>query len=170
MYEAGDNNLLKIARVLKSNGTDGEIILGFREFDAEDINLKEPVFIYYDGLPVPFFIKSFVPKGSSRAYVRLSDIICHEDAEEIIGRSVFAERESVSNDEDDLSMIIGWTLKDSEGIRIGKIIDFEDIPGNLCIVAETEKGQVMIPFHEDLILSLDEALREIEMSIPEGLL
>ena len=39
MSEAGANSLLKIARVLKSNGTDGEILMGFREVYPEDIDL-----------------------------------------------------------------------------------------------------------------------------------
>jgi hypothetical protein len=54
---AGYDNLQQIAQVLKSNGTDGELVLGFREIAPEDINLNEPVFIVFDGLPVPFYIE-----------------------------------------------------------------------------------------------------------------
>ena len=63
------SDFLRIARVLKSYGTEGEILVGFREIGPEDLNLKEPVFIMFDGLPVPFFIESFQPKGSSKALV-----------------------------------------------------------------------------------------------------
>lgn len=48
------SDYLRIARVLKSNGTEGEILIGFREISPEDLNIKEPVFIAFDGLPVPF--------------------------------------------------------------------------------------------------------------------
>ena len=44
----------KIAQVLKSNGTDGELLVSFFDIDPEEIDLQEPVFIYMDGLPVPF--------------------------------------------------------------------------------------------------------------------
>ena len=47
-------DLLCVARVLKSNGTNGEVIMGFREYAPEEINLKEPLYIYFDGLAVPF--------------------------------------------------------------------------------------------------------------------
>ena len=50
---AGFDNLQQVAQVLKSNGTDGELVMGFREIAPEDINPKEPVFIIFDGLPVP---------------------------------------------------------------------------------------------------------------------
>ena len=36
----------KIAQVLKSNGTDGELLISFFDIDPEDIDLQEPVFIY----------------------------------------------------------------------------------------------------------------------------
>ena len=170
MSEAVDNNLLKIAKVLKSNGTDGEIIIGFREFAPEDINQKEPVFIYYDGLPVPFFIKSFKLKGTSRALVRLNDILSYKDAEEIVGRDIFAERNTLEYDENNFSAIIGWIIKDENGTTIGTIANLEEIPGNLCINVETKEGQIMLPLHEDLILSLDESRQEIIMTIPAGLL
>ena len=54
-----NHNLRQIAQVLKSNGTDGEVAISFRDIAPEDISTEEPVFIYFDGLPVPFFIESF---------------------------------------------------------------------------------------------------------------
>ena len=53
------DDLQQVAQVLKSNGTDGELVMSFRDIAPEDINIKEPVFIVFDGLPVPFFIESF---------------------------------------------------------------------------------------------------------------
>ena len=54
----------RIAQVLKSNGTDGELLISFFDIGPEDIDLQEPVFIYFDGLPVPFFIRSFRQRGN----------------------------------------------------------------------------------------------------------
>ena len=56
MSEAPSDRLVQIAKVLKSHGTDGGILLGFRDIMPEDIDRQEPVFIAFDGLPVPFFI------------------------------------------------------------------------------------------------------------------
>jgi len=170
MSDAESKGLLQIAQVLKSNGTEGEIIMGFRDFGPEDIELKEPVFIYFDGLPVPFFIESFVHKGNSKAIVRLTGVKNLEDAEEIVGQPVYGEEETYYlEDEDNLEDIIGWTLIDSDGNIAGKITDFEDIPGNPCIYVEMSHGQVMLPLHEDLILEVNPEKAFIRMQIPEGL-
>ena len=175
--------MLQIAQVLKSNGTDGELVLGFRDIAPEDINLQEPVFIIFDGLPVPFYIESFTKRGNTKALVRLTDIRSMEDVEEIAGKAVYVEDDQIpemSLEEDGFAALVGWTLltpeipdqvgDDMEVIEVGEITDFIDIPNNPCIEVETENGTVMIPLHEDLILSIDPEYQEIIMQIPAGLI
>jgi 16S rRNA processing protein RimM len=176
--------MLQIAQVLKSNGTDGELVLGFREIAPEDINLQEPVFIIFDGLPVPFYIESFTERGNTKALVRLTDISSMEDVEEIAGKAVYIEDDQateMSLEEDGFAALVGWMvltpeIPDQVGdddmalIEVGEITEFYDIPNNPCIEVETENGAVMIPLHEDLILSIDPEYQEIIMQIPAGLI
>ena len=178
---AGYENLQQIAQVLKSNGTDGELVMGFREIAPEDINLNEPVFIIFDGLPVPFYIESFAKRGNTKALVHLTDICSMEDVEEIAGKPVYIEADNLpemSLEEDGYAALVGWMVltpenaddMDSDIYEVGEITDFIDIPNNPCIEVETENGAIMIPLHEDLILSLDPEYQEIIMQIPAGLL
>ena len=195
----------QVAQVLKSNGTDGELVMGFREIAPEDINLNEPVFIVFDGLPVPFFIESFTKRGNSKALVRLTDICSMEDVEEIAGKAVYVEEDSLpelSLEEDGYAALVGWTVlvpgdfstplrsgrndntgnsdrdddessvidDETEFIEVGQITDFMDIPNNPCIEVETENGAVILPLHEDFILSVDPEYQEIIMQIPAGLI
>ena len=170
--------MLQIAQVLKSNGTDGELVMGFREIAPEDINLQEPVFIVFDGLPVPFYIESFSKRGNTKALVRLTGICSMEDVEEITGKAVYIEEDQLpemSLEDDGYAALVGWMLltpaEDEEAlIEVGEITDFLDIPKNPCIEVETENGAVMIPLHEDFILSVDPEYQEIIMQIPAGLL
>ena len=60
--------------------------------------------------------------------------------------------------------------EEPEFYEVGEITDFIDIPNNPCIEVETENGAIMIPLHEDLILSVDPEYQEIIMQIPAGLL
>ena len=190
---AGYDNLQQVAQVLKSNGTDGELVMGFREIAPEDINRQEPVFIIFDGLPVPFYIESFTRRGNTKALVRLTDICSMEDVEEIAGKAVYVSDDSLpemSLEEDGYAALVGWTVltpeipdqvgDDSEAaapslpaltgnlIEVGQITDFMDIPNNPCL--EIENGAVIIPLHEDFILSIDPENQEIIMQIPKGLI
>ena len=179
------DDLQQVAQVLKSNGTDGELVMSFRDIAPEDINIKEPVFIVFDGLPVPFFIESFTRRGNSKALVRLTDIENQEDVEEIAGKAVYIDSDNlpeVSFEEDGYAALIGWMVltpsedasdEDEDSLtvdEVGEITDFIDIPNNPCIEVETKNGAVMIPLHEDLILSVDPDSQEIIMQIPEGLI
>ena len=248
------DDLQQVAQVLKSNGTDGELVLGFRDIAPEDINLEEPVFIVFDGLPVPFFIESFTKRGNTKALVHLTDICSMEDVEEIEGKAVYVAEDSMpemSLEEDGYAALVGWmvltpgdfstslemtgdefemtgdefemteeeletteeefemtedelettedefeTTEDElemtesdteettdchsdrpEGVEesvvlmeVGEITDFMDIPNNPCIEVETENGAVILPLHEDFIISIDPENQEIIMQIPAGLI
>ena len=156
----------RIGQVLKSNGRDGELLVSFSGIAPEEIDLEEPVFIEFDGLPVPFFFNSFTPRGTRRALVTLTGVRSLADAEELVGKAVFVD----GYEEDEEEGILGWTLLDEDGNEAGTIRDFEDIPGNTCLVVETPGGEVLVPFHEDLFLGKDEENRTVRMIIPDGLL
>ena len=98
-----------IAKILKSNGTDGGILVSLRGADVEEIDSGNPVFIVFDELPVPFFIVSVQRKGASRAVLHLADVENLRDAEELVGRDILVEGEDESSDELDFT---GWTLLD----------------------------------------------------------
>ena len=157
----------KIAQVLKSNGTDGELLISFFDVFPEDIDLQEPVFIKFDGLPVPFYFESFTPRGTNRALVRLTGVRNLKDADELAGSAVYADY----FEEEDTEDLTGWSVIDAAtGAKIGPIIGYEDIPGNLCVYVDAAQGQVLLPLHQDLVASMDHDTREITLTIPEGLL
>ena len=154
--------MLQIAKILKSNGTDGGLLIGVRDIEVGQIDPQEPVFIEFDGLPVPFFIQDIRQRGTSKAIIHLNDIDSLEDAEEVVGRAIYVEGEWEDEDELDFT---GWTLL-NRGEPVGTVTGMEPIPGNLCLYV----GEAMVPLHEDLILSADADARILDLDIPDGLL
>ena len=56
LRETTDMDLLRVAQVVKSYDVNGEVVIRLSSGVLEDYNFKkEPVFIIFDGLPVPFF-------------------------------------------------------------------------------------------------------------------
>ena len=170
--------MLAIARILKSYGTDGGLLVS-SDVDLESLEKGEPVYIVYDGLEVPFFISACTPKGS-RYILHLTDICTLEDADEVVGRDILAD---VSEDADGPDFI-GWTVYDAaeaaaagaagaagrgavdpRGRCLGVVTDDAPIPGNYCLFV----GDVMIPLHEDFIVSVDPERRELVLNLPVGL-
>ena len=157
----------RIGQVLKSNGRDGELLVSFSCIAPEDIDIEEPVFIEFDGLPVPFYFESFSQRGNSRALVRLTGVHSLTDADELAGALLYVEDDLYEDEEEDLT---GWTVLDADGTQVGTVSAHEDIPGNPCIWVETGHGECLLPLREELVLDVDETGKALRIEIPEGLL
>lgn len=153
--------MIPAAKILKSNGIDGDVLVGELEVDIQEINSGEPVYVYFDGLPVPFFVESFTTRGRSRAIVHLTDVDSLEDAEELVGREIFLDAEF---EDDFMEDFTGWTLFNRETL-VGTVSGLVDIPGNPCL----EVGEALVPLHEDLILEADSSRKALVMDLPDGL-
>lgn len=161
-----------IGQVLKSNGADGQLLVSLRNIDADDISEKEPVFIFIDELPVPYFMHIDARRGNNKVLARLTDVENLDDAMELYGKNLYLKSvgEDITNEGEDL---VGWTVLDENGACAGTVRSFEDIPGNPCIEILTEGSQaanVLLPLNEELIIDVDEQNRRISMIIPQGLL
>lgn len=152
-------------KVLKSWGTAGQVVLSPASDDPEDFDLEEPVFITFDGLPVPFFIESIEPKGS-RLIVKFEDIDTLEAAEDLVGRQISLLEDEDNQEEDS---IIGMTVRNArDGSIVGPVTGVEDYAGNTCITIDYKGKEVTVPFHEDLVESVQDDVLTIR--IAEGLL
>lgn len=152
-------------KILKSWGTDGKVVVSLSSSDPGDLEIDEPVFIVFDGLPVPFFIESLEPKGG-RFIVKLEDVDTLEEAEEIVGKEAFLEE-----DENDAGQpsIIGMDIIDAQtGENIGPVIAVDNYSGNVCITVEHKGKEIILPLHEDLVVASDEDT--ISLTIPSGLI
>lgn len=151
-------------KVLKSWGADGQVILSLTAEDPRDWESQEPVFIEFDGLPVPFFAESVQPRGS-RLIVKFEDVDTLAQAEELVGREVRFRGETETQED----TLTGLRVCDNRTRRIiGRIVDEADYGGNWVITVETPERDILLPLHEDLIVSIHEDI--ITLAIPDGLL
>jgi 16S rRNA processing protein RimM len=99
--------------------------------------------------------------------VRLTGVRSLKDADELAGKAVFADYFEEEEEED----LTGWSVRNQDGRLVGTVADYEDIPGNTCLwIRKADGEEVLVPFHEDLVLGLDEKSGTLTLGIPEGLL
>ena len=159
--------MLRIAKVLKSNGVDGDVLVSAPDVALED--LQGPVLIDFDGLPAPFFIESCSRRGTGKYIVHLTDVCNLEDAEELVGR--FLMSDEVEEEDDAAQDFTGWKVL-NRGDYVGTVTDCEPIPGNLCLYLKPaeDADEIIIPLHEDLIISIDEDSLTLNLNLPDGLI
>jgi len=165
--------MLKIAKILRSHGTDGGMLVS-GETELEGLDREEPVWMDFDGLQTPFFITGCQPRGS-RYILHLDGVTSLRDAEELVGKEILADVEEESDGPD----FTGWKVFDAspsatpdpgKPVLVGTVTGDEPIPGNYCLYVRTKKGdEVLIPLHEDFILSADERSGVLVLDLPSGL-
>ena len=174
-----EDTLLPVGRIVKSYGTEGEVMIAFQEGVTDLLKRNEPVWLFYDGLPVPFYIQSLQGKGPRKTIVRLEDIDTLADAEEAAGKEVWldptdypelSETDTHILTEDGLTLedLVGFALLDQDGRSAGTIADIQDYSGNICL--ELSGSGALVPFHDDLIIDIDIENKTLAISISEGLL
>lgn len=177
--QASANNLLPVARVLKSFGTSGELLIRYAPDLQKGIDKKRPVFIYFDGLPVPFFIDSIQDRGKNQAILKLESIDSEALATEVAGEFVFAEKpagnKSGKKGKEKIfspDSLNGFSVFDGEKNFVGTICAYYDYPNNPCIgvIPDGTREEKLLPLHEDLILDFNPNKSEISLDLPPGLL
>lgn len=166
---------ISVAEVVKTFGVNGELVLKLYSSFPEEIDLEEPVFIDMDGIPVPFFFKSFRFNGKSKAIVVFDDFETETLAEELLGKAVFCNEEDLDSEEAEPSPadFIGFkVLTHAEPpLMLGTIEDYYDSPNNpLFQVLTADDKEILLPVNEEFIVAIDDEGEAIFVDLPEGFL
>jgi 16S rRNA processing protein RimM len=159
--------------LLKTSGIKGEVLLKFNNDCPEEIQKLESIFIDVDNKLVPFFIEKIKSKSSSTAVVNFEGIISEEKSEEFIGLDFYISYEQVdllNVSADEFIDVAGYNVKDQNSKLIGVVIEYIDIAKNPLLNVKTQNGEILIPAKDELIIEVDDDLKEILINIPEGLL
>jgi len=167
------SNCVKVGYVHKPHGIHGELVIRFQEQYYDTLEECPALFLEIDNLLVPYFIseEGLRFKSGESVIAQLDWVDSDKKAKQLCGLSVFVDQDDVIVSDDEMSPheLIGFQLYDVTLGRIGEITEVNDYSGNLLLSVEYKGKEVLIPLNEDLIVRLDEDLREIELQIPEGL-
>lgn len=161
----------KIGKINKPHGVKGEMSFTFSDdiFDRKD---GEYLLFLLDGILVPFFIEEYKFKSDSSAIIKFEGINSVEKARNYVNVDVYYPKKEADEDEmqNSLNYFIGFGIYDSKYGYVGEIVDIDDSTSNLLLIVENNNEEIMIPFHEDLIVGLDSKAKNIELKLPEGII
>ncbi|MDR2064868.1 MAG: hypothetical protein LBP85_04070 [Prevotellaceae bacterium] len=161
---------LLFGNILKTFGTSGELIVKLGNQALSTINLKEPVFIIIDGLPVPFYFKVFDERPGNRALVILENIETEKLSKQLVGMQILLPHKKQIADKDfNLNHFAGFEATDATDGKIGTITEFLDFPHNPCFRIIHNDKEILVPINEDFIESIDEKSKTINFNLPSGL-
>lgn len=160
-----------LGRIAKVSGYEGAVTVRLEKIFSENIPKLESVFLEIDGRPVPFFISSSDYSGADILKLTFKDYNSIEKMREFTGCRVFLTKGVPKNKEvSDIHDLVGYKVITETEKLLGSIIGV--IPNQaqwLLSINSPENKEILIPLHEDFIVSINKRKRIIEMELPEGL-
>lgn len=165
------NSDILFGRITKIHGYDGSVIVRLEKNYIGNIPEIRSVFLEIEGRPVPFFISGSEYNGAEIIKLKFDDYDSSEKISEFQGCRVFL---ITGNNTDSLSPgiqeIDGYKVFMQDNTMIGVVKEVIRNPGQLLLnVVSVTNKEILIPFHQDFIVTLDKRKKSIKMDLPEGL-
>jgi 16S rRNA processing protein RimM len=160
-----------LGKITKVSGYQGAVTIRLERNFSENIPMMESVFLEIEGRPVPFFISDTEYSGADILKLTFTGFDSNEKVAEFVGCRVFlTTNQSDIKKSDDLQDILNYYVYNQEKTLLGTVSDIIQNPGQLLLIIKTAgKKEILIPLHEDFIISFDKKRKTIIMEIPDGL-
>lgn len=167
-----------IGKFHKTHALHGELN-AVLDIDADFLDMEHPLIVDVDGIYVPFYCESVRPKGHFSSLVKLQGVDSEEAAREFVNKEIFALKADLEAYEDEeeheeggyADDFIGYKIVDTEtGRDIGEIRDIDLSTANTLFIVEGGDGKIYIPVAEEYIDAIDDDVKTISMTLPEGLI
>jgi 16S rRNA processing protein RimM len=165
------NNIL-LGRITKVSGYEGAVAVKLEKIFTENIPRMESVFLEIEGRQVPFFITELDYSGADILKMQFEGYNSVEKISEFIGCRVFLTEDTFTENDKktDTPGLTGYQVYVAENILLGLISDVILNNGQwLLIIKSADKKEILIPFHEHFLVSIDKREKVVIMDIPEGL-
>jgi 16S rRNA processing protein RimM len=159
-----------LGRITKISGYEGAVAIRLEKIFTENIPKMESVFLEIEGRPVPFFISGMEYSGADILKLWFEDYNSNEKISEFIGCRIFLTtgifKEKSGNDD---QYLVGYTIYIQEDKLLGSVSEVLQNNGQWLINVKSKKKEILIPFHEDFITSIDKRKKVVIMNLPDGL-
>lgn len=163
-------NLTPIGTVKRSHGLDGKLKVTIEQFYVKDIPQLTAVVIEKGEDFLPFFIE-YAELSSQPILLKFESIHSKEEASKLNGKILYAITKELSGvKENEFDLIIGMSLYNQDNQRIGVVKDIVEYPNQTLLEIDFNSKELLLPFHEDLILSINVEEKIITVKLPDGLL
>lgn len=162
--------VVRIGYFAKPHGIKGELSL------VTDMDLSEDdlfLICEMDGILVPFYVKSLRYKSNSVILVKLDGVDDEKAAKRFVHQEVFypANRMRTPMVEDfTWKHFAGYMLEDNTQGELGVITGIDDTTINTLFRVDYRGKEVLVPVADELVVSVDETRRRINISLPDGIL
>lgn len=161
-----------LGTITKTHGIKGGVILRSESSLPDDIENKELVFISFDKLPVPFFIKEIEQINPQSAILYFEPIGSRVMPGELPGKEVYVaeNRKRKSKTPLELSDLIGYHVIDKKRGELGIVSEIIGVSLNPLLKIMHHHHEILIPVQEPIITDINPKTKKISIQAPDGLI
>ncbi len=167
------NELFLIGAITRSVGVKGEVrISPFTDFIKRFYDLSD-VFVGASSECVERYRIERVRIRGKNVFLKFFGIDSGSEADALVHQGIYITEETVvklPNDAYYIHDIIGVSVFDEEGQRLGEIVDVMVLPANDVYVLRTEEREVLIPAIKPVVKEVNVQKRKMVIHVMEGLL
>jgi len=164
----------KVGFFKKTHGVNGDLVLEFEPQFEYSIENANRFFVELEGLLVPFFVleEGFRFKTENSAIITFDGVESEKYAKRMVGSSVYLFKNEIIEmpNEQFESQFENYLLVDEKFGEIGIIEQIDNYSGNIVITVNYRGKELLVPFNEDFIISIDEQNKVLKLRLPEGLI
>jgi 16S rRNA processing protein RimM len=165
-------NFNSIGKIVACFGVNGELVVKHVLRKKTDLNGLEKIFIeLHKGDLIPYFIVGCRAKTDSELLILLEGVSNREQALQLNQKAVWLA-------EEDFALYAAKTASVSllgfhiihDGADIGEILEVIEQPHQVLCRIDLNGKEALIPLHDNTLIKIDQALRQLVLNIPDGLL
>ena len=158
----------------KTHGVHGEMVLEYEPEYELSFGETNRFFVELEGLLVPFFVaeNGFRFKSAKSAIVKFDWVDDENYARRLVGNTVWLYKNEIVLDQEDssVSKFVDFILEDEKLGEVGKITGVDDFSGNLVLHVDYNGNEILVPYNDDFLISLDEERKILKLRLPDGLI
>ncbi len=164
-----------LGSVSKTYSFRGEVIVFIDDRDPQKYDKMESVFVEINNKLVPFFIEKIrFDRSGPYARVQFEGVDSEAAAQALVKKELFLPLTMRPESEDDDELfpedLIGYSVTDTALGLLGTVESFIEHTTNPILEVNGDRGEILIPFHDQFIVEIDHEAKSISVEIPEGLI
>lgn len=162
-----------LGKIVRKYSFKGELLAKLDTDEPEMYVNLDSVLVDFGPSLVPHFFESSQLHKSTLLRMKLEDIDTEEDADDLIGASLYLPLTMLPKLEGDkfyYHEIIGFTAIDKKFGAIGEITGVNDTTSQAIFEIDRDGNQVLVPMIDEFIKKLDRTKKEIHLEVPDGLI
>jgi 16S rRNA processing protein RimM len=161
-----------LGRISKAHGFEGAVTVKLEKSFIEKIPDMESVFLEIEGKPVPFFIEESEYPGGDTLRLKFFGYDKVDKVNEFAGCRIFLiSAVKIKTDKSISFNFDSYKIFLPDNSLLGTVRSVIEHPGQSLLSIETSlKKEILIPLHEDFVISVDNEKKVLVMDLPEGLI